>query len=457
MAGTVLSRIRSAVVVVLVPWLAVVAMPLRAQEGLHLEEVEFHGLIESETALGVKRGELQKWDLIFKPELVLSFSGDLRVTARGRIRLDPVDRLEPGRMRGQRAFRSILSRRLLLGRVTDVELREFYLDAQFGGILLRLGKQQIVWGQADGLRVLDIVDPFDFREFILPQFEDRRIPLWTANIEIPVGTGTLQLLWIPDHTYDEIPAAGAVFAFTSPLVVPQPDPLFIGTAGLVVVPPRRPTRFIRDDDYGMRWSAFLGGWDLSLNYLYHYQDQAVAFQRRVETGALAILPQYRRTHLIGGTFSNAFGSFTLRGEVGYSTRRFFLSRDPIDADGVVPSGELGYVLGIDYQADADLRLSGQLFQSVLTRRTLATVRRRLESRATFLVEKDFMNDRLTARVLMIRSLNDGDGLTQAQLAYEYRSQVTLRFGLDFFDGTRKGLFGEFRDANRVTFGIEFGF
>ena len=440
----------------LLAWLAALTRPLQAQ-GLRPDEVEFRGLLESETALGVKRGNLQKWDLIFKPELVVSFSNGLRVTARGRIRLDPVDRLEPGRPRGQRAFRSMLSRRLMIGRVTDAELREFYLDAQFGRVLLRLGKQQIVWGQADGLRVLDIVDPFDFREFILPEFEDRRIPLWTANAEIGVGTGTLQLLWIPDHTYDEIPAAGAVFAFTSPLVVPQPDPPLVGGADLLIAPPRRPTRFIRDDDYGMRWSAFLGGWDLSLNYLYHYQDQAVPFRRRSETGALAILPQYQRTHLIGGTFSNAFGSFTLRGEIGYSTRRFFLSRDPMDADGVVPSGELGYVLGIDYQADADLRLSGQIFQSVLARRSLATVRNRLQSRATFLVEKDFMNDRLTARVLAIRSLNDGDGLTQAQLAYEYRSQITLRFGLDLFDGTREGLFGEFRNANRLTFAIEFGF
>ncbi|RMF17037.1 MAG: hypothetical protein D6757_01835 [Alphaproteobacteria bacterium] len=85
------------------------------------------------------------------------------------------------------------------------------------------------------------------------------------------------------------------------------------------------------------------------------------------------------------------------------------------------------------------------------------MRSRLESRATFLVEKDFMNDRLTTRVLVIRSLNDGDGLTQAKLSYEFRSQITLSFGLDFFDGTHEGLFGEFRDANRITFDIEVGF
>ena len=42
-------------------------------------------------------------------------------------------------------------------------LRELYLDTKIGGVDLRLGKQQVVWGTADGIKLLDIINPTDFR------------------------------------------------------------------------------------------------------------------------------------------------------------------------------------------------------------------------------------------------------------------------------------------------------
>jgi len=426
-------------------------------EGSFFDAMEFRGLAETSVAIETHDGDLQKWDLVFKPELNWRLSSDIRLTAIGRIRIDPVDKLEPGRPRNQGSFNSPATRRRFAGEAADFELREFFLDAYVGRAALRVGKQQIVWGQADGLRVLDVVNPLDFREFILPEFEDRRIPLWTFNAEVPIGDWTAQFIWIPDHSYDALPEPGATFSFTTPLFVPHPDPVLIGAGPVVINEQRRPNRFIRDDDYGARLTAFLGGWDISLNYFYHYQDQAVQFQHRIPGGGVAIEPEYRRTHLVGGTFSNAFGDFTLRGEVGYSTDRYFLTRNPGDEDGVIETGALGYVLGLDYQYDADLRVSGQLFQSTLMDRPGGTVRDRVESQATLLVEKEFLNDRLTASLLAIQSLNDGDGVVQADLEYEYRSNVILKLGFDVFYGDRDGLFGEFDDADRVTFGVEVGF
>jgi hypothetical protein len=71
-----------------------------------------------------------------------------------------------------------------------------------------------------------------------------------------------------------------------------------------------------------RFSAFVDGWDLTLNYAHHYTDRPVV--RRTVTGTGVLIRQrYERTRLLGGSFSNVFGNFTLRGEVGYSSARFF--------------------------------------------------------------------------------------------------------------------------------------
>jgi len=67
-------------------------------------------------------------------------------------------------------------------------VREAYLDFRwdfFGSNLLRLGKQQVVWGKADFFRLQDIVNPVDFgQHFFIEPFEDTRIPqlaLWLQH------------------------------------------------------------------------------------------------------------------------------------------------------------------------------------------------------------------------------------------------------------------------------------
>ena len=57
-------------------------------------------------------------------------------------------------------------------------LRELYVDTSLAGWDMRLGKQQVVWGTADGIKLLDIINPTDFRELNQNAFEDSRIPVW---------------------------------------------------------------------------------------------------------------------------------------------------------------------------------------------------------------------------------------------------------------------------------------
>ncbi len=62
-------------------------------------------------------------------------------------------------------------------------LRELYVDTGAGDWDLRIGKQQVVWGTADGIKLLDIINPTDFRELNQNAMEDARIPVWMINAE----------------------------------------------------------------------------------------------------------------------------------------------------------------------------------------------------------------------------------------------------------------------------------
>jgi len=74
-------------------------------------------------------------------------------------------------------------------------LRELYIDTRGGGWDFRLGKQQVVWGTADGIKLLDIINPTDYRELNQNVSEDSRIPVWMINAETTLDNGgNIQLI-----------------------------------------------------------------------------------------------------------------------------------------------------------------------------------------------------------------------------------------------------------------------
>jgi hypothetical protein len=74
-------------------------------------------------------------------------------------------------------------------------LRELYVDTMVGDTEVRVGKQQVVWGTADGIKLLDIINPTDYREFAQNTMEDSRIPVWMIKTDTYVGdTGSLQFV-----------------------------------------------------------------------------------------------------------------------------------------------------------------------------------------------------------------------------------------------------------------------
>lgn len=414
---------------------------------------ELRGEATLRTAIEFEDGDVQLGELLVEPELSGEVTPEISWTVIGRLRIDAADELEPGDPGPQDGVRSPVNRRLFIGDTTDLELREAYADIYAGQWFVRAGKQQVVWGQADGLRVLDQVNPLSFREFIMGDFEDRRIPLWMVNAERSFGGVTAQFLWIPDHSYDEVPADGT-YAVTSPLLRPQirPQP---GQA-VRFAEADRPDRLIVDDDYGVRLTGFSDGWDWSVNALYAYGDGQV-LRRTTTPQAVTVTPDYERTLLTGGSVSNAFGKATVRAEVGYVTDRFVLTNDPQDTDGIFETGEASGVIGLDYQVDADLLVSGQVFAGVLTDDAPGLVRDQVTGTASLLVRQEFLNDTVEVEGLLLQSLNQGDGLVQLGATYKLTDAVTLAAGADVFYGNRQGIFGQFGEADRVTLAVTYGF
>jgi hypothetical protein len=68
-------------------------------------------------------------------------------------------------------------------------LRELYMDTTANDWDIRLGKQQVVWGTADGIKLLDMINPTDWSEFNQNTPADARIPVWMINAEKYLDNG----------------------------------------------------------------------------------------------------------------------------------------------------------------------------------------------------------------------------------------------------------------------------
>lgn len=401
-------------------------------------------------------GHNQSMTLEIRPELLTSFESGARLTTIVRLRTEDNNQLGPNRLSLQ-SF-SEASRPQIIGDSTELSLREFYLEIDWQNYHLTLGKQQVVWGEADGLKVLDIVNPQSYQKFILEDFEDSRIPIWIVNIEATLGAWDAQLLWIPDQTYSALPKPGAQYAITSPQLAPSFELATALGADITVAKINKPRRILRDSDGGFRFSRFWNGWDVSVNYLYHYHDLPVFEQiwdLTAPTPRVTVTPKYKRTHTFGGTASNAFGDWVVRTEVGWSNDRYFINDDPLSNKGIAKGQELAYVFGLDWSGIENTFISAQLFQSQFSNGNAE--RDRLESNATLLAQRLFWNNTLTVEVIWLSSLNSEDGLWRPKVTYEWRDDVKTWLGADLFYGDRKGLFGQFNDQDQLVFGIEIGF
>lgn len=173
---------------------------------------EIHGVVKNESAWFNRAGQLTNQaqsttdnshhstrDLLkFENSLNLFFNRQFSETTSIHSQLNLLYEAEG--MEGNKAHRSYSQ---------NDYLRELYLDTSYSNVDLRLGKQQEVWGTADGIKLLDVLNPTDFREFTQNTMADSRIPVWMMKFSSSVSdTGNLQFV-VAQHKENQIPGLNA--------------------------------------------------------------------------------------------------------------------------------------------------------------------------------------------------------------------------------------------------------
>lgn len=231
------------------------------------------------------------------------------------------------------------------------EMREFYVEFDATErVQLRLGKQQVVWGETDFFRAMDVVHGFDYRwrAFLEPENEELRKPLILANVmvQVPEAKGSMQFLFRPG--WDRKGDIGNTIDLAGGRWRPQPY-RGIDTRSVTGYDTEHPQGDVRDKTWGARWSGRGGPVNYSLAYLQTYNpDPALnsAFfpYKKAPHGLLGdwIHP---RNEVYGATLSGYVQPIdaVLSTELVYTKDAAFNTGSSSLAPGVLPEGLGGIV------------------------------------------------------------------------------------------------------------------
>lgn len=350
---------------------------------------------------------------------------------------------------------------------TMIELRNFYVQYtpemcwfNTDTCSIKFGKQQTVWGQADGLKVLDIVNPQSFEYFILDDYDSSRIPLWTLNYEFSLGDHEFQFLWIPDSTTHFIPEPDRAYGLRSPFFHPVFQPI-----GRPVVPAFEvPDMDGSQGDFGFRYATFQSGWDITFNVLDKLSDFPSPFVTLLindepqPQSYQEIISTLNRNTIIGGTLSNSFGDFVLRTELAYTFNRQVISTptDP-DKNGITQGDELAYVIGLDWYGLDETMISVQYNMTDLNRFEDMPSRGKHDELMTLIYRRQFMNNEVSFKYIHEHNLKIDDGLIRISVSYDYSESINLKVEYNNFYGSEVGIFGQYNNNDHATFALEYTF
>lgn len=316
---------------------------------------------------------------------------------------------------------------------SDQDLRELYVTWASDSWQWRLGQQQIAWGRGDYFRLVDVLNPLDLREFLLPYIDDYSLGRQTrpmAVVEVYGDNLEHQFVLAPRTKTTRFAPAGADFAIAGqPQGLPEDDEH-------------------ERADIGWRGKTLVDGTDLDL-YLFDGLSPDPVYV--VEEGRQ--VEQQRRRSLVGASFARPAGDWVVRGDFVHLFHEPL--QTPTGADNVPKSAAL---LGLDMTRN---EWTVNLQATVSHRHDAPSSLQQSNSwEASAAVLKDWSKQRLNAGVLWLYNHEtQSSHLFKVNLGYRPWNQWYVETGFIGFSGGERTQYGQFDQRDRVYLQVrrDFGF
>lgn len=338
----------------------------------------------------------------------------------------------------------------------DFRMREIYLDLYFSNMDIRIGKQQVVWGKADGVFITDIVSPLNLTEFLLPDFDEIRVGVYAAKFDYYIGSSTIEAIWKPIFAGNELPPPGSIWF--KPPEFPAP-PTFDYSKEKI-------NANIKNSEIYLKYSLSSSAIDFDLMGAYTWEQTPSMYvdkQFAIDPGTgqpvlsgLLITPEHHRLWVTGGSFTSTIKSFVVRGEAAFYNGQHFQTADPTAPGALSENNYLHYVFGLDYGI-GDLTLSTQFIQKIIFDYNDFIDDEQYGNTMTFLARYEAMRQTLHLELFSYIGLNYGDALIRPKVTYDFSDAFSILLGSNIFVGDERGRFGRYGDNSMLYTKIKYNF
>lgn len=383
---------------------------------------------------------------------------------------------------------------------TAFEIWELFADFRKNNTWVRLGRQNIVWGEADAIRLLDVVNALDStQQFFAGEgelFDHRRIPVWAARM-------TYEFSSLPGNSIDAFVIPGDFIpsptnAIGSPtrvipiadapgFTVPFPDPdnfCFVAPCpvpGLLITDETDDRR--GDWEGGIRWLGEIGGVQYTLNYISKIdQDGLTIFNPGPLFGLfpgsnpgagdilrVGLITKRERLNIYGASFNwfqESLGA-VWRGEITHTPNQVYGNVTPIGPTALEERATTRLVIGFDrptfvFPTEQTMNISLQWFETYredgdVVDFTAAPVDKH-ETNFSLLLSQPVMHSQLFYELLAIIDM-DGANMFQPQIRYQPGDHWRASVYANLYGGseTRPLRLGGLKFNDEINFSLTYQF
>jgi hypothetical protein len=332
-------------------------------------------------------------------------------------------------------------------------LSELYLDAKLGHVDLRVGKQQIRWGRADGLNPTDNLIPYDY----LDTFSDVRLAVPALKTDVYLGQANFGFVWIPFYTPTRLPLIGQRWFpyLPSQVLVPVNQNLVPVNLRYQDTQGPMPAGTLGNGQWGIRYNQILSKSEFSLSYFDGFDDipyyrpnvTPLVSTSRDLSALVSLRREYFRVRVAGIDFASSIGPLGVRGEAAY-----FDQTDPNNLDHMI------FVIGVDKSWgdwSALIQYTGQKLSRQIDG---VTVFPDLGLRSTMIcrVERTLGPSR-SIEIRGALGLRDRGFLLQPTYSLALSNRWRLKVGANVFAGEQNSYLGQFRDSSHANIQLTYAF
>ncbi len=324
----------------------------------------------------------------------------------------------------------------------ELELRQAYLQGSlFDRLDIKAGRQIVVWGKSDSIRVTDVINPLDTREFGMTDIEDLRVPIGMDRVDYAFGHWTLTGIAIHEIRFNKQAEYGSDF-YPGAAPPPYED-----------IPPDA----LKNTEFGVALSGMFQGWDLAFYWADVFNDAP-----HTEVVSPGFSPQtelrHARLSMLGAAANVVQGNWLLKAEAAHFDGFAFL-RDPGQT-----YRRTDVLAGFEYSGLTDMTIS------------VEAVNRHLHDFDAALAQSpdNAQNDEFQTAVRISRTLwrqsltltaqasafgltgQDG-ALQRISAEYDLNDAVQVGGGLVFYQSGNLARFSRIGDNDRVFFEMIYSF